>query len=154
MKLIRRIGIVAMVLMTFVLLPVSAHEGREVGEYEIELGWQVEPAYTGQINGVEIDIIVAASSEGFEGAEITLQVEAVFGPAKKVLNLAADPEQVGHYTATLIPTRPGDYTFRLFGTIGETSVDETFSAAEGQFSTVEPISDLQFPDGEVSRANA
>ncbi|MDX2137243.1 MAG: hypothetical protein SF123_04050, partial [Chloroflexota bacterium] len=35
---------------------VSAHEGREIGDYTIEIGWRVEPAYTGLINGPEITI--------------------------------------------------------------------------------------------------
>ena len=30
-----------------------AHEGREVGDYSINIGWINEPAYEGFINGVE-----------------------------------------------------------------------------------------------------
>ena len=129
---------------------VSAHEGREVGPYEIEFGWRVEPAYAGQMNGPEIGIIVSDTGEGFEGAETTLKIEVSFGPSTRELSLQPDSEEIGHYTADLIPTRPGDYTFRLFGMIGETEVDETFSAAEGQFSTIEPLTDLQFPDSTVN----
>jgi hypothetical protein len=40
---------------------------------------------------------------------------------------------------------PGDYTFRIFGTIEGTEIDETFSAADGQFSSINPIEDIQFP---------
>ncbi len=153
MKVLHRIGLVSLLLMAFALFPVSAHEGREVGDYEIELGWQIEPAYTGQVNELEIDIVVAKTTEGVAGAEETLQAEVTFGPAKKILKLEPDPDNAGHYSTRLIPTRPGDYTFRLFGKINDTSVDESFSAAEGQFSTVEPVSDLQFPDAEISLAD-
>ncbi len=35
---------------------VFAHEGREVGDYRINIGWIVEPAYEGFINGVELRV--------------------------------------------------------------------------------------------------
>lgn len=155
---------------------VTAHEGREVGEYTIEIGWRVEPAYTGLMNGPEITITrhgdeteeahseaVATSepednhtnaevedhnageSSGVTGLEDTLQIEVIFGPASKIINLRPVFEEPGHYTVDLLPTRPGDYTFRVFGTIEELEIDETFSAADGQFSSVEPIEDVQFP---------
>jgi hypothetical protein len=50
-----------------------AHEGREVGEYELHFGWQVEPAYVGVYNGPEIFIHMPSESEAdevpVEGAE-------------------------------------------------------------------------------------
>jgi len=150
-------------------ITVLAHEGREVGEYTIELGWRAEPAYTGLINGPEITVTLHSSDEeseetpeagaaqsntvqadpaetnGIIGLENTLRVEVGFGPETRELNLRPVIGEPGHYVADLIPTRPGDYTFRVFGTIDGTEVDETFSAADGQFSSVEPIEDIQFP---------
>lgn len=152
---------------------VAAHEGRQVGPYTIEIGWRVEPAYTGLINGPEITIFNTqaaadhsneteehedAEGEHVEGAETevegspvmnledTLQIDVSFGPATKTLHLRSVPGEPGHYVADLIPTRPGDYTFRLVGTIEDLEVDETFSSTDGEFSTVDPISDLQFPE--------
>lgn len=158
---------------------VFAHEGREVGEYILEIGWRVEPAYTGLMNGPEITVTrhggegeeehteeetteatpeaeaehsnaeteehAEEESNGVMGLEDTLEIEVSFGPASKVFNLQPVSGEPGHYTADLIPTRPGDYTFRVFGTIEGIEIDETFSAADGQFSTVEPIEDIQFP---------
>ncbi len=163
-------GALALVLAVGVI---SAHEGREVGDYTIEIGWREEPAYTGLMNGTEItvsrhsdedDLTEAEAtpepegehsnteeaapeevSSGVIGLEDTLQIEVTFGPAARTLNLRPIAREPGHYTADLIPMRPGDYTFRVFGTIEGTAVDETFSATEGQFSTVEPIEDIQFP---------
>jgi hypothetical protein len=80
-----------------------------------------------------------------EGAEETLQLEVTFGDQSKVLNLRAVWGEPGHYTADLIPTLPGDYSFRLTGTINGTEVDEFFTSADGEFSTVEPVEDIQFP---------
>lgn len=169
--------IILSVLFIFVFSALSvtvfAHEGREVGDYTIEIGWREEPAYTGLMNGPEITVSRHGGEDdhtegeatpeaegehtnaeeaeheeennGVIGLEDTLQIEVTFGPASRTLNLRPIVSEPGHYTADLIPMRPGDYTFRVFGTIEGTEVDETFSASDGQFSTVEPIEDIQFP---------
>jgi hypothetical protein len=172
MKL-RMLCLVALLVMglSLSLAPALAHEGRAVGDYNIVFGWRVEPAYTGQVNGPEIfvtrhsheaedehghddhgDEAEAESDHGHEqessavtGLEDTLQIEVMFGPASRVLNLRAVWNSPGHYTADLLPTMPGDYTFRVFGTIDGMEIDEVFSAADGQFSSVEPVEDIQFP---------
>ena len=209
-----------------------AHEGREVGDYTISIGWRVEPAYVGVANGPEFTIAVAgqpAEGEGeshapaeatptgehhTEGEEIkaaegtpaadhhseaekqaddaqttaqptatahhaedaeaatnqhhteqaagehtttevdeailnateTLTLTVHFGNQSRKLKLIADPETPGRFFADLIPTRPGDYTFRLTGMLGDTVIDEEFSSADGEFSTIEPAGDLLFPD--------
>lgn len=43
---------------------VAAHEGREVGDYRVNVGWIVEPAYEGFPNGVEVRVIKVAESGG------------------------------------------------------------------------------------------
>lgn len=142
----------------------KAHEGRHVGPYTVELGWVVEPAYAGVYNGVEVFISLseaehdhdadAASDEHHETEvetiDVSLQVEVSFGGATKVLDLEPIWNDVNHFAAAIIPTRAGDYSFRLTGTIGETEVNETFNSADGEFSSVEPISDILFPEPEAS----
>lgn len=86
-----------------------------------------------------------APSEPVTGLEDSLQIEVSFGPASRVLNLRPVRGEDGHYVADLIPMLPGDYSFRVFGTIDGVEVDELFSAADGQFSSVQPIEDIQFP---------
>jgi hypothetical protein len=135
----------ALILVFVSLIPAAAHEGREVGDYVIVFGWRVEPAYTELLNGPEVTITEHDTDEPVAGLEETLQLEVSFGPATKTLTLRPVFDTPGHYTADLIPTRPGDYSFRLTGTIGDVEVDETFSSADGEFSTVEPIDDLRFP---------
>lgn len=139
---------------------VFAHEGREVGDYAIDFGWQAEPAYVGYPNGPEVTISLhgAPPSEGastdphdeaanpLEGVEVDLSVEVTFGPATRTMPLTLSYGTFDHYAATLIPTRPGDYTFRVFGTIGDVAVDEVFTSSAGEFSTVEPAGDVTFPD--------
>lgn len=127
--------------------PVLAHEHREVGEYSISFGWRVEPAYAGQLNGPEVSISLHdAHDEPFpEDIVVELSAEVSFGDQSITLRLEPVRGETGHYTTNLIPSLPGDYTFRIFGTIGDTEVDEVFSSADGEFSTVEPLSDILFP---------
>ncbi len=75
-----------------------------------------------------------------------LQVEVTFGPASVTLPLRPAFGEPGQYVADLIPTRPGDYTFRVFGTIGEWEIDEVFTSADGFFSSIEPLEGVSFPD--------
>jgi hypothetical protein len=65
----------------------------------------------------------------------------------RVLNLRSLYRDPGHYTADLIPTAPGQYRFRFFGTIQAMTVQETFDSKSGggQFDDVESSVDLQFP---------
>ncbi len=143
----KRIGLIVLAFIVSIafVLSATAHEGREVGDNVIEFGWRVEPAYTTLLNGPEFTVEKHDSGEAVEGLEETLQLEISYGGKSKVLKLRAVFDNPGHYTADLIPTQPGDYSFRLTGTIGDVAVDETFSSADGEFSTVEPISDIQFP---------
>ena len=43
---------------------VLAHEGREVGSYQLDVGFINEPAYEGMLNGVSLTVTRAVSSEG------------------------------------------------------------------------------------------
>jgi hypothetical protein len=127
--------------------PAHAHEGREVGPYRLILGWRVEPAYVGVYNGPELTIqLKEDASKRVTGAEQTLTLEVRFGDQSRALRLEAVPSNAGHYTADLIPTRAGDYTFVVNGKIGDTEVNEVFTSADGEFSTVEPAGDILFPD--------
>lgn len=141
--------------MTFVLVsllallavyPAAAHEGREVGEYLIEVGWRNEPAYVGQMNSPEV-ILSHHDGADMTGVAVDLQVEILFGPASRILSLSPLPDQPYHFvTDPIIPTLPGDYTFHLVGAIGDMPVDELFSSADGEFSSIEPATDLYFPE--------
>jgi hypothetical protein len=133
----------------------SAHERREVGDYRLTFGWQVEPAYANVHNGPELFIVDAKTEEPVEGAEETLTLTVRFGGKSKRLSLEPAFREPGHYVASLTPTRPGDYAFDLTGTISRTTVitptvvEETFTSADGEFGTVEPSSDLLFPDANL-----
>lgn len=89
------------------------------------------------------------ADEAILNATETLTLTVRFGNQSRKLKLIADRESPGRFFADLIPTRPGDYTFQLSGMIGDTVVNEEFSSAEGEFSTIEPAGDLLFPDAKA-----
>lgn len=144
-----------------------AHEGRTVGEYDLHFGWREEPAFAGLMNGPEIFISAAHGEHAEEGEEaeaehsdeaseaeetvdmstvaVNLQAEVSFGDQTITLNFRPAFGETGHYIAELMPMLPGDYSFHLTGTIGELEVDEVFSSADGQYSSVEPPTDVMFP---------
>lgn len=147
---VRFLSLVMLLVMALSLAvaPVLAHEGRPVGDYVLVFGWWVEPAYSNIPNGPEIEISLHDAQEGEafpEDIEVSLQAEVTFGPESMTLNLEPEQQEPGHYVADLIPTLPGDYTFRIFGTIGDTEVDEVFSSADGEFSSIAPGNDILFP---------
>lgn len=159
MKL-RLIGLMLLLMCVFAL-PALAHEGREVGDYEITFGWRNEPALAGLINGPEVSISMHGADEAAEeeaefpsDIPVSLQVDVTFGSESKTLPLEVDFNDPGHYIADLIPTLPGDYTFRVYGTIGDTAVDETFNSGDGEFSSVEPATDAMFPAAGIADVSA
>jgi hypothetical protein len=129
---------------------VSAHEGRHTSDdkYVIYFGWRAEPAFAGLMNGPEVYVSLHDAPEGTafpEDVPVELQAEVTFGGESTTVTFEAAYGETGHYVADLIPTLPGDYAFRVTGTIGDTVVDEVFDSADGEFSTVEPLNDILFP---------
>ena len=95
-----------------------------------------------------------ASAAGIEGLQNTLLVEVTHVPSNvsKTMNLRPVSDDPGHYVADLIPTSPGHYRFRFFGTIEGEQVDLTFDsmAGGGDFDDVQPATAIQFPEAVVS----
>jgi hypothetical protein len=127
--------------------PLFAHEGREVGQYHLVVGFMEEPALEGLKNGVSL-AVSRENEEPVEGLEETLQVEVTHVPSgtSKTMNLRTVFGDPGHYTADLIPTAPGQYRFRFFGAIEGMEVDETFESGPDTFSDIESSQELQFPE--------
>lgn len=129
----------------------DAHEQRDVADqYSFVVGFLAEPAFAGQQNGMSLEISTldptgGTDSDPVEGAEETLTAEVIYGDASMPLELDAVYNQPGAYGAIFFPTLPGDYTFHITGTIGDTAIDETFTSADGGFGAVEDPTPLMFP---------
>lgn len=134
---------------------VMAHEEREVGNYIFVVGWAVEPTSVDSINSLFLKVEDNESGQGVQGLEETLQAEVMVGGGaqKKPLPLEASDEEPGVYGSPIVPTRTGDYTFRIYGTVGDQELDESFSSGPETFETVEDVAELQFPDHVPSNAD-
>jgi hypothetical protein len=132
--------------------PASAHVVEHAGPYTLEIGWQHEPTFVGEANGVQLivhsgadkpvtdlkedDVKVVVSTAGQQTGELTFEpgfdVEEMEGP-------------LGEYNAAILPTAPGDYTFHLSGTIHDQKLDITVSSGDATFDAVKGTTDIEFP---------
>src|SRR2546426_1814479 len=137
----------------------SAHEERKVGPYQVTVGWADEPTYVGFKNAVEI-FLKDAKGKPVLNLGDTLKVEVVFGDQKSgmlTLEPAFDVEEgfgtPGGYQASLIPTRPGTYTFHFVGSVKGQKVDQTFTSSEKTFDSPHATSEVEFPAKDPSTAD-
>jgi hypothetical protein len=125
-----------------------AHEHREVSiggtETQWIVGWENEPAYSGILNAVQL-IITTTDGKPVLGLEDQLRVEVTTGGSSIVLDLEPSDEVPGMYLAPIIPTVPGTYTFRFFGVVNGTEVNEVFTCGPSTFNCVGDSSQIQFP---------
>ena len=142
----------ALLLSLVVSSAVSAHVVKQFGTYSVAMGWLDEPTYVGVENAVQVivkdgggnpvndlapgDLKVVVSTAGQQTAALPLQPS--FDPDTGL----GTP---GEYTASLIPTQVGDYTFHLTGSIHGTAVDETSTSSDQTFDSVTAGTDVQFP---------
>lgn len=135
----------------------DAHESRTIadGKYQIVVGFMNEPVFAGDKSGLEFwvtDISQATPAAGeeaegapVEGLDETLKAEVIFEDQTMELPLEATWDEPGGYGSVFFPVEAGDYTFRIYGTIGDTEIDETFTSSPETFGAVMDPAPLQFP---------
>jgi hypothetical protein len=126
--------------------PAAAHEGREVGEYVLVVGFGEEPAYAAFQNSVQFLVSHHDTEEPVtRGVAGTVSVEVVFG--EETTEMALEPRfgEPGDYRAYFIPSRPGTYTFHFTGAINGQEIDEEFTSGPNTFSDVLDSAEAQFP---------
>jgi hypothetical protein len=149
--IIKMISILTLVILATAVISsaVWAHEQRNVHNYSLEVGFFTESAIEGQMNGLDLRVINIATQQPVTGLEKTLKVEISCVPVKasRIFDIEpVDPDRdPGHYNNGFIPTTPGQYSFRIFGAIEGTAVNETFSSGPDTFSDVGTATDLEFP---------
>lgn len=130
----------------------SAHVVEHAGPYTLEIGWQHEPTFVGEANGVQLivhdaadkpvtdlkedDVKVVVSTASQQSGELTFEpgfdAEEMGGP-------------LGEYDAALLPTAPGDYTFHVTGAIHGQKLDITVTSGDETFDAVKGTADIEFP---------
>jgi len=125
--------------------PAAAHESREVDRFTFVVGFIAEPAYTHIPNAVSLSITETESEEPFEDLGDTLNVDVTFGEETFTSTMRPQFGEPGSYRADFVPSRPGQWTFRFFGTVDDVEVDETFISGPETFNDVQSISEESFP---------
>ncbi len=135
--------------------PAAAHERRTVGPYTFVVGWIVEPAYLNQLNALDLTVTETATTKPVEGLEKTLKAELIAGGRSTVkpLTIATRFGLPGKYQGQVLPTRVGEYTFHLTGTVNTTVIDEKFESGPGRFGGIEDLAPLQFPNSVPSNSD-
>ncbi len=130
----------------------SAHAVETVGTYTIEIGWQHEPTYVGEANGVQVIVTGPNDVPVTDLASGDLTVVVTTGSDQSsplTFDPGFDPIEMngplGEYDAPIVPTAPGDYSFHLTGSIHGQAVDLTVTSGDETFDTVKDPSGLQFP---------
>jgi hypothetical protein len=115
------------------------------GQYVMEVGFRDEPAYLGLPNALALRVerYATGGTEPVNDLAATLSAEVSKDGQVKALSLV--PAGEGQYEAPFVPTATGDYTFRISGTIGEATVDESVTSGPTTFNSVEPLSAIEFP---------
>ncbi len=103
------------------------HQSKEVagGAYRVIAGYMVNPAYSGQLNGLDL---MVRDADGEPVANLEQAITAVLiapdgSELELTLRAGAEP---GHYTADFIPTVAGNFMFRISGFIGAEEFEELF----------------------------
>jgi hypothetical protein len=133
--------------------PASAHEQRQVGAYQLTVGWAHEPTYTGVENAVQIFVKDAKGNPIDDlGDPPSLKVQLINGSqTSDPLDLMAsfDPDTGlgthGEFDAAIVPTVPGDYTFHFTGSINGQNIDQKFTSSDKTFDPVKDPTEIQFP---------
>ena len=142
----------ALILALAISSTASAHVVKQFGTYSVAMGWLHEPTYVDAENAVQVIVKDAAGApvNDLQPGDLTVVVSTA-GQQTAALPLqpSFDPDTglgtPGEYTASLIPTEVGDYTFHLTGSIHGQAVDETATSSDQTFNSVMSGTDVQFP---------
>ena len=124
-----------------------AHTSMHVEQYEIEVGWDIEPPVVGFRNAIVFEISESPSEgvkNGVTNAFKNLEATIKFGGVTKTLDINSDPRP-GHYFSKIIPTRTGTFVIELQGDIDGVDVD-----IELHPEAVESTAVLDFPQSSDS----
>jgi hypothetical protein len=144
-----RLAVFAVALLN--IAPLAAAHERDtfkIGDkyYLLTVGSLNEPFLVDNISGVDLRVS-QVSGPGGDGAgsavskgtpviglERTLKVELAAGDKKQTLPFDPSDKTPGSYAANFIPTVQTTYSYRIFGTIDNNSVDLRFTCVTGEVS--------------------
>jgi hypothetical protein len=128
------------------------HERRTVGQYTFVVGWINEPSYVNLLNSLDLTVTETNGAKPVEGLDKTLKADLTYGGSSQAqpLTITARFGAPGKYNGWVMPTKVGDYTFHITGTVGTMNVDEKFESGPNRFGSIESTDPLQYPTKLVS----
>jgi hypothetical protein len=150
---IRTVTVFGLLAAPLALAPLAAaHDHTDVGDYHVTLGWHVEPTFVGQPNAVEVTIqdhhdqpVTDLDSGDLKVVISTADQQTAELPLEPAFDLEEGFGTPGQYTADILPTTTGDYTFHITGDIHAQPVDLKVSSGDETFEPVTSSSDVEFP---------
>lgn len=117
-----------------------AHISKSFGNYIVEVGWNNEPALTGQINAVQVTVVKGShvdTGQPVINALANMTTSVKFGTITKQIDFLPSPTVNGQYLSSLVPTKTGTYSLVLSGTIEGQSVNTEIPLDEvGSIDTI------------------
>lgn len=128
-------------------LVASAHGSVKFGDgaYQMEFGFENEPAYLGQPNAIYIEVGKFGTGGLQPVDDLASTLKAEVQKDGKTLPLTLVPQGNGVYVAPFFPTATGDYTFHVTGTVEGVAVDESMTSSPTTFDSVQPATAAEFP---------
>jgi len=156
-RLLAAVAAVAVVVSSFAISTNVAlgHERRIIGPYTFVVGWLNEPAYVNLLNSLDLTVTETTGAKAVEGLDKILKADVTFGGSTtpQPLTIAARFGLPGKYSGYVMPTKVGDYTFHITGTVGTMNIDEKFESGPGRFGSIESTDALQYPQKVVSNTD-
>lgn len=141
-----------------------AHKAQIIGDYKIDVGWQVEPPVANEPNSIEVIFSIASdfdkqrydsvaydsSSPGTDddltGLANDLDVDIKVGSGKKVfVDLTEDSENPGTYLGEYTPTESGLVKVHIYGIIKGADFEATFNPEKVEEESQQPTA-VSIPD--------
>ena len=108
--------------LAFNLPQVLAHEEVVIGDISIVAGWVDEPPLVDQLNGILLIVTQVSNGQPVNNALAQLDITLQKGAETRPLEFQPS-EEAGTYTATILPTQPGQYAVVIRGTIAGQAID-------------------------------
>jgi len=128
-----------------VLIPqiASAHAGRTVGPFDLEIGFRDEPVYVGVPNAVFLEVM----KDGEEVTDIRDSLTVTLGFGEEISDpIVFEPmEEPGQFQAPFIPSQAGAYTFTISGSVGGDELELSLSSGPETFDEAQEVAAATFP---------
>ncbi len=148
------------------LAAASAHFVFNAGKYRIAVGWQFEPpggpdTYVDTPNAIQVFIDVPSPGNPIGAPVSTLNQDCTHPDFQVTLTVGSTTSspfcpvplhdadtgngRLDEYDYAVIPTVVGTFTFRIFGTINGTPVNQTITSGPTTFDSIADSSSVEFP---------